>query len=390
MTTVNNLGNMQNVYSYMQESQTIVPTTYTSLFEDKLTSKEIEELKSKAQELLKLFENRDKIEIRGILEKITLDDIQSLENSSDLLGAKIYNLESIDDASSNEIAKSLTDLSTEIGNINPNRHNLSTKSILSMIPFIQTPITKYLKKFKSASSLIDEILASLNEGEKLLRNDNVVLQHDKNRYKITAIELQRKAIIMQIVIDAIDNNIQILDESEKKFYVDNLIFNLQKKIRSIYEILIVTQEGFLSNDFIINTNWELIDNISNVKVVTKRALEIGVSMLVALENQKNVIEAIEKTKEATNELLVGNAKRMNRQGTEIYEKASQSTLNIESLREAFENIDEAMQTINNLKEKAFEEAKVEVAAMKEISHKLEEKIYQVEQVEKTQVPQTEK
>jgi len=341
MTTVNNLGNMQNVYSYMQESQTIVPTTYTSLFEDKLTSKEIEELKSKAQELLKLFENRDKIEIRGILEKITLDDIQSLENSSDLLGAKIYNLESIDDASSNEIAKSLTDLSTEIGNINPNRHNLSTKSILSMIPFIQTPITKYLKKFKSASSLIDEILASLNEGEKLLRNDNVVLQHDKNRYKITAIELQRKAIIMQIVIDAIDNNIQILDESEKKFYVDNLIFNLQKKIRSIYEILIVTQEGFLSNDFIINTNWELIDNISNVKVVTKRALEIGVSMLVALENQKNVIEAIEKTKEATNELLVGNAKRMNRQGTEIYEKASQSTLNIESLREAFENIDEA-------------------------------------------------
>jgi len=52
--------------------------------------------------------------------------------------------------------------------------------------------------------------------------------------------------------------------------------------------------------------------------------------------------------------------------------------------------DEAMQTINNLKEKAFEEAKVEVAAMKEISHKLEEKIYQVEQVEKTQVPQTEK
>ena len=381
MDKVNNFGNIDNIYSNIVDSKNIVTDKYTSLFEDNLTSKEIDDIKLKAQDFLIKFDAKDKSEIRGILEEITLEDINSLENSSELLGIKIDHLESIDDSTSNDIARSLTDLSQEISNINPSKHNLSVKSVLSIIPFIQTPINRYLKKFKSASSLIDDILGSLDEGEKLLRNDNIVLQHDKNRYKMTAIELQRKAIIMQIVIDAIDNNIKTLDDNEKEFYVDNLIFNLQKKIRSIYEILLVTQEGFLSNDFIINTNWELIDNISNIKVVTKRALEIGVSMLVALENQKNVIEAIEKTKEATNELLVGNAKRMNLQGTEIYEKASQSTLNIESLKEAFENIDEAMETIKVLKTKALKEAKLEIATMKEISYKLEHKINEIEQVE---------
>ena len=43
-------------------------------------------------------------------------------------------------------------------------------------------------------------------------------------------------------------------------YENNVLLNLNKKIRSIYEILAVTQQGFLSSDLIINTNWELIDS----------------------------------------------------------------------------------------------------------------------------------
>ena len=372
---------MQNIEKSI-DKQEVVTTQETSVFEDSLSENDLENIKAKAKEFLKFFEGKDKSEIRGILESVTLDDIESLENSSELLGSKISNMSSIDDTQSNDIAKTLMKLSTEISNINPNKHDLSTKSFLSILPFIGTPINNYLAKFKSASELIDEILDSLNEGEQLLRDDNTVLQHDKERYKKSAINLQRKALVMQQVIAAIESNMENLDDKEKEFYANNLMLHLQKKIRSIYEILIVTQEGFLSNDFIINTNWELIDNISNVKFVTKRALEIGVSMLVALENQKNVIEAVEKTKEATNELIVGNAKRMNEQGVEIYEKAGKATLNIESLKEAFANIDEAMNKINTLKAEALKQAKEEVSVMKEISNKLERKIDEVQSIEK--------
>ncbi|WP_457745961.1 toxic anion resistance protein [Sulfurimonas sp.] len=372
---------MQNLENLI-EQQEVVTTSETSVFEDKLSESDAKNIKAKAKEFLKYFEGKDKSEIRGILESVTIDDIESLENSSELLGSKISDMKSIDDTQSNDIAKTLITLSNEVSNINPNKHNLSAKSFLSMLPFIGTPINNYLTKFKSASELIEEILNSLNEGEQLLRDDNIVLQHDKDRYKKAAINLQRKALVMQQVIQAIENNIENLEDQEKEFYVNNLMLNLQKKIRSIYEILIVTQEGFLSNDFIINTNWELIDNISNVKVVTKRALEIGVSMLVALENQKNVIEAVEKTKEATNELIVGNAKRMNEQGVEIYEKAGKATLNTESLKEAFAHIDEALTKINTLKTEALKQATQEVATMREISSKLESKINEVQSIEK--------
>ena len=366
----------------LSEENELVTTPETSVFDVNLTAEEKEQIKQKAKEFLDLFADKDRSEIREILEELTLDDIESLETSSKLLGTKIADMESIDDTDSNDIAKTLIHLSTEISNIDPNKYNFDANSFFSYIPFIGKPINKYLKKFKSASSLIEEIIQNLDEGENLLRENNTVLKYDKQRYKAAAIELQKKALIMQQVINAIEENIAALDENAKEFYVNNLVLNLQKKVRSIYEILLVTQEGFLANDFIINTNWELIDNIANVKVVTKRALEVGVSLLVALENQKNVLDAIEQTKVATNNLIVGNAQRMNHQGTEVYAQAGKSTVSIEALREAFANIDEALNKINSLKSDALKQAKEEAAIMQDISQKLEEKIQDVEEIEK--------
>jgi len=69
---------------------------------------------------------------------------------------------------------------------------------------------------------------------------------------------------------------------------------------------------------------------------------------------------------------------MNQQSGDVYEKASKATLDINSLQEEFENIDEAIDTINTLKTKALKETKEEIIAMKEISQRLESKIHQVE------------
>ena len=119
----------------------------TSVFEDNLTDDNIENIRLKAKEFLEFFEGKDKSEIRGILESMTLDDVESLENSSELLAGKISEMESIDDTQSNDIAKTLMTLSNEVSNINPNKHNLSAKSFFSMLPFIGAPINKYLTKF---------------------------------------------------------------------------------------------------------------------------------------------------------------------------------------------------------------------------------------------------
>ena len=351
------------------------------VFKDNLNEDKKKEIDEKAKEFLEFISNKDAGEIRGILESITIEDIESLENSSELLTAKFSEIDSFEDTASNNVAGTLLKLNSEISNINPHKHNLQSKNILSFIPFIDKPLQRYLKKFKSANEVIGEIMQHLEDGEHLLRDDNTVLQHDKQKYKETAIALQRKALVFEKVVSSIEANLSKLLQDEKEFYENNLLLNLHKKIRSIYEILIVTQEGFLSSDLIINTNWELIDNISNVRVVTKRALEIGIAMLVAIENQKNVLDAVEQTKKVTNEMILGNAQRMNTQATQIYADAGKGTITIETLQEAFNQIDEAMSKINTFKSEAVNKIKDEVGTLKTITHKLEDKIKEAEKIE---------
>ena len=343
-----------------------------AVFKNEISPSDKEKINEKAIELLAYLAEKDAVQIREILENITFEDIKRLENSSALLSTKISALQNIESDKTHSISRSLVKLNNELANINP--HKFKPSKILSFLPFVGKPINAYLKKFKTAKTTIDETLSHLDEGSKLLREDNVVLQNDKEFYKQSALSLQKKAIVFEQLVRAIEQNLSKFNPEERKFYENNLLLNLNKKARSIYEILAVTSQGFLSSDQIVNTNHELIDNISNIKIVTKRALEIGVAMAVSLENQKNVMEAIEKTKSLANEMILQNAQKMNSQTNEIFEMSSKGVLNLEILKEAFNQIDEAMNKMDNLKTQSLQNLKTELENLKEITNRLDEKV----------------
>ena len=368
-----------------ENMETLQDKSKIKVFDDTLTPEELEKIQTHAKEFLSFVSNKDSSEIRGILEGLVVDDIALLENSSELLSAKVTQIDTINGSDANDISNALVKLNTEISQINPHRQNFTLNRFIAMLPFVGKPINRYLKRFKSSKEIIDDIMSHLEEGSTMLRDDNTVLQHDKKRYQETAIQLQRKALVLEHVVFSIEENLSTLTDKERAFYENNLLLNLHKKIRSIYEILVVTQEGILSSDLIINTNWELIDNIANVRIVTKRALEIGVAMLIALDNQKNVLNAIEKTKAVTNALLLDNAKKMNQQASDIYTKSSAATLNIDTLKEAFTHIDDAMSKIDTFKAEAVTKARDEVANLKIITQKLEQKVQDAQKIESTKV-----
>ncbi|MDA3055161.1 MULTISPECIES: toxic anion resistance protein [unclassified Campylobacter] len=353
-----------------------------AVFKDEINQSDKEKINEKAMELLAFLSGKDSAQIREILESITIADTQKLENSSSLLSVKISQLQSIESDKSYSISKSLIKLNDELSAINPYKFNFTPSKILSFLPFVGKPINAYLKKFKTAKATIDETLSHLEEGQKLLREDNAVLDHEKEFYKQSAISLQKKAIVFEQLVRAIEQNLEKFLPEDKKFYENNLLLNLNKKIRSIYEILAVTRQGFLSSDQIANTNYELIDNISNVKIVTKRALEIGVAMAVSLENQKNVMQAVEKTKSLADEIILQNAKKMNEQSDEIFAMSSKGTLNLENLKEAFSQIDEALNKMDTLKEQSLKNLKTELENLKEITDKLDEKVKANQKIEK--------
>ena len=375
--------NLQKMFESIDKKyDVVVANTEVKVIEDSLSEQDKQIIRDKAKEFLRVLSGEDKSGLRTMLEASTAEDIEDLENSSELLSTRIDKIDSIEDTGSSDIAEALLNLNDEVKEINPNTVDFEAGKWLSFLPFIGKPIDRYLSKFKSAKGVIGEIITNLERGEDLLRNDIAVLESDKKRYRRSAIKLQRKAMIMEQVAKAIEDNIANFTPDEKEFYENNLLLYIQKRIRSIYEILVVTQQGFLSSDIIINTNWELVDNVGNIKTVTKRALEIGVSMLVALANQKRVLDASNRTKDLANDLVLGNARRMNTQVVDVYKQSNTSTLTIETLKESFDNINQAMDKINTFKAESLSKIKGEVSQMKEVTTKLEEKMKEVERADK--------
>ncbi|MDA3061583.1 MULTISPECIES: toxic anion resistance protein [unclassified Campylobacter] len=341
------------------------------VFEDKLNSEEKAKINEKATELLTFLSGKSSGEIHQILENLIIDDVSNLENQSEILLSKIGKLENIENSDVSNIGKSIIKLNEQLSKLNPSTFKPS--KILSLIPFIGNPINRYLKKFQSAKGAIEEICENLQNGAKLLKDDNLILLNDREFYKNRAISLQRKGFVFGKLIDAISENLDKFSLDERKFYENNVLLNLRKKTRSIYEILAVTQQGLLSSDQIINTNLELIDAISNIKIVTKRALEIGVATAISLENQKQVATATKQSADLANEIILQNAKTMNEQTEEIFNLSSSATLSLETLKSAFEQIEQAINKMDELKNSANEKLKVEIANFKDLTHKLEEK-----------------
>ena len=80
--------------------------------------------------------------------------------------------------------------------------------------------------------MIKDTLSHIEDGEKILREDNALLQEEKQYYKQKAVSLQRKAVVFEKIAKSIEQNISKLDAKEREFYENNVLLNLNKKIRS--------------------------------------------------------------------------------------------------------------------------------------------------------------
>ena len=167
------------------------------IFKDDFSKEDEEKISQKAAELLAFLSDKDSAQIREILESVTIEDAQSLEGSSSLLMGKFAKLDDIKDEQTQNLSRSIITLNEELEQINPHKFDFDKKGVLAFIPFVAKPINRYLKKFQSAKEVIKDTLSHIEDGEKILREDNALLQEEKQYYKQKAVSLQRKAVVFE-------------------------------------------------------------------------------------------------------------------------------------------------------------------------------------------------
>ncbi|RFA24338.1 hypothetical protein CAI21_22060 [Alkalilimnicola ehrlichii] len=283
------------------------------------------------------------------------------------------------------VANALMDLKTRVEELDPARFDLSPgwfSRLLGRLPFVGTPVKRYFTRYESASTVIDSIVASLHEGREQLKRDNITLQDDQADMRELSTKLKR-AIELGRLIDAelsakLENEIPN-DDPRYAFIEEELLFPLRQRIQDLQQQLAVNQQGVLTTEIIIRNNKELIRGVNRATSVTVNALQIAVTLALALANQKIVLDKIEAVNETTDNLIAGNARQLREQGTAIHQRAASSQLSMETLQTAFADINTALEDISRFRREALPTMAQNIAELDELAQRTEASISRIDQ-----------
>jgi len=281
------------------------------------------------------------------------------------------------------VARSLVDLKLEVERLDPAKFDLSPgwfSRALGFLPFVGNPIRRYFTQFESAQTVIDAIIESLKKGRDQLKRDNTTLSDDR----VAMIELSGKIARQVRLGEALDAEIVvILDKSvpagdaRRAFVEQEVLFPLRQRVIDLQTQLAVNQQGALAISVITQNNRELVRGVDRALDVTVSALQVAVTVALALANQKIVLDKISALKGATETLIAGTAERLKTQGAEIHRKATEPALQTEVLKKAFADIKAAIEDIAKYRREALPKMAGTILEFDRLTADAEQKIAEV-------------
>jgi len=254
--------------------------------------------------------------------------------------------------------------------------------MLGKIPGIGTPLKRYFMRFESAQTVIDSIIISLEKGKDELGRDNVTLTEDQRTMRGLTLSLSRQIDLARALDEMVQYKLEReieADDPRRKFIDEELVFPLRQRTMDLQQQLAVNQQGVLAIELIVRNNRELIRGVDRALDVTVSALQVAVTVAMALAHQKVVLDKISAVNRTTTELIAGTAERLKTQGAEIHEQAASAMLDMETLKQAFLDINTALDEVSRYRKEALPKMAGAILEMDELTKDGEEAMVRLEQ-----------
>ena len=288
-------------------------------------------------------------------------------------------------AEGGEVGQALVDLKIQVEALDPADFDFEPgwfSRTLGLLPFVGTPLKRYFSQYESAQTVIDAILHSLEKGREQLGRDNVTLSEDQRVMRELTHSLERQVQLLRLIDGKLgyklDREIPA-DDPRQTFIKEELLFPLRQRIQDLQQQLAVNQQGVLAIELIVRNNKELIRGVDRAMDTTVGALQVAVTVALALAHQKVVLDKVTALNTTTSDLIAGTAQRLRQQGTAIHQQASSSMLDIGALRSAFADIHAAMDEVARYRQEALPKMAGAILELSELTTRAEESIQRMEQ-----------
>ncbi|WP_419811382.1 toxic anion resistance protein [Bacterioplanoides sp.] len=282
------------------------------------------------------------------------------------------------------VAKDLLALQGKVNDINPNRVDFSmgtVRRILALIPGVGTPMAQWFAKYQRVDGVIKDIMSSLKSGRDQLDRDNNTLRDDQRRMRELTFQLQDYISLAQVIDQKLQKSVEsgaTTDMEHKKFVEEEILFPVKQRILDLQQQLAVNQQGVLATEVIIRNNRELIIGVNRAINVTVTALNTAATLQIALQRQKKVLKGVQAVTDTTNDLIAGTAEQLKQQGTAIQKQASETMLDINILKNAFNDVEAAINDISEFRRNALPKMSESIIEMDGITGQMEKAITKME------------
>jgi uncharacterized protein YaaN involved in tellurite resistance len=267
------------------------------------------------------------------------------------------------------VGADLAELRRTVEDLDPSTKGdlLSKRKLFGIIPF-GSKLRDYFEGYQSAQGHISAILTRLQNGKDELLMDNAAIDVERQNLWAAMGKLEQMIFMSKALDETLEKKAEDLDHSDPakaKAVRESALFYVRQRTQDLLTQMAVTVQGYLALDLVKKNNVELIKGVDRASTTTVGALRTAVTVAQAMANQKLVLDQITALNTTTANIIDGTGQMLKDNTARIHEQAASSTIPLETLSRAFQNIYDTMDSIDTFKLKALDSMKQTVTSLED-------------------------
>ncbi|WP_420381651.1 toxic anion resistance protein [Novosphingobium sp.] len=265
------------------------------------------------------------------------------------------------------VGSDLAALRRTVEDLDPGKKGVTTggRKFLGIIPFGNS-VKKYFDGYVSAQGHIKAILDRLASGKDELLKDNAAIDVERSKLWDAMGKLEQMIHIARTLDQKLEDaalDLDHTDPAKAKAVRESALFYTRQRTQDLLTQMAVTVQGYLALDLVKKNNVELVKGVDRASTTTVAALRTAVTVAQAMTNQRLVLAQITALNTTTANIIDATGKMLKDNTGRIHEMAASSTIPLETLQRAFQNIYETMDSIDTFKLKALDSMKQTVTTL---------------------------
>jgi uncharacterized protein YaaN involved in tellurite resistance len=265
-----------------------------------------------------------------------------------------------------DVSRGLSDLRATVESLDPGKRDLlSPRRLLGVIPF-GNRLRRYFDQYQSSQTHLNAIIETLYRGKDELLRDNAAIEEQKTQMWSLMQKTQAMIYLCKKIDAELTEKIAALESTDPeraKIVKESALFPIRQKEVDLMTQMAVNVQGYQALDLIKRNNTELVKGVDRATTTTVSALRTAVAVAQALTSQRLVLGQITALGATTSNMIESTSQMLKEQGVAIYKQASEPTVQIEQLHRAFENVYQAMDSVEEYKLKAADSLAQTAAAL---------------------------